>query len=113
LLAETEFLCTSNEVLLDSAPAAAAVEPPAPPSAEPVALVPPLAEMDAVTAPVLLAEEVCDTLALFDWSAEMEMLWLRKPPETPAISASVSWMRSFIVSILHLRFGNRERCFLS
>jgi hypothetical protein len=25
------------------------------------------------------------------------MLWLRMPPETPAISASVSWMRSFIV----------------
>jgi hypothetical protein len=92
-----EFLCTSNEVLLDSAPAAAAVEPPAPPSAEPVPLRPPLAEMVALTAPLLLAEESCETLAEFDWVAEMEMLWLRIPPETPAISASVSWIRSFNV----------------
>jgi hypothetical protein len=50
--------------LLDSAPAAAAVPPPpAPPS--PTVVEPPLAEMDAETAPVLLAVEVCVTVAEF------------------------------------------------
>jgi hypothetical protein len=59
LLALMEFLWDTNEVLSASAPAAAARLDPVTEAA------------DAVTAPVLVAVAVCDTLALFDWSAEM------------------------------------------
>ena len=45
---------------------------------------------DAVTFPVLAAVALWDTLALFDWLASMEMLWLgyrRKPRQSQHQSA--------------------------
>jgi len=108
-----EFFCTSNEALLDEEPDAATVEPPPPPAPPaPTPAEPPLDDKAALTAPLLVELAVWFTVALLLWEAEMEMLWLRIPPETPAISASVSWIRSVIVSILHLRFSNREQYFL-